>query len=95
MALHTDASIADLEVLPGVYYSVRQKLLDQLLRRPVGPFKIFISHAGWGPSQLERWIAAGDWRTLPATPKHVFDTETDLWEEVSKIVEPNVGPGPC
>jgi putative AlgH/UPF0301 family transcriptional regulator len=80
--------------MPGVYYSVRQNLLEQLLRRPVGPFKIFISHVGWGPSQLERWIAAGDWRTLPATPKHVFDTGTNLWVEVSKLVERNVGPGP-
>jgi putative transcriptional regulator len=95
MALHTDASIADLEVLPGVYYSIRQKLLDQLLHQPVGPFKIFISHVGWGPSQLERWIAARGWRTLPALPRHIFDTGTNLWEEVSKLVERNVEPGPC
>ncbi len=92
MALHTESSVADLEVLPGVYYFVRQKLLEQLLHRPVSPFKIFISHAGWGPLQLERWIVARDWRTLPATPKHVFDTGTDLWEEVSKLVEPGERP---
>jgi putative transcriptional regulator len=83
MALHSDPSLGEIEVLPGVYYSVQKKQLEQLVRRPTHPLRIFDSHVGWGPGQMERFLEKGPWRTTPATPEHVFDAKPNLWEEVS------------
>lgn len=94
MAVHTNESLADLAVLPGVYYSVRRRHLERLVHEPTGPFKIFISHVGWGPGQLERFMEGGGWRTAPATREQVFDQGPRLWEELSKPVGPSEGAGP-
>lgn len=91
MALHTDESLADLEILPGVYYSVQANHLERLVHAPTGPFKMFISHVGWGPGQLERFVEAGRWVTAPATRDYIFDPGPGLWEKLSKPVEPSGG----
>ncbi len=83
-ALHDDPSLAEIEVLPGVNYALQKKNLERLLGRPGRTFKIFNSHTGWGPGQLERWIEAGRWTIVPATPRLVFDAGASLWEEAVK-----------
>jgi putative transcriptional regulator len=85
MALHADECLADLEVLPGVYYSVKAKQLEELFRCPRQPLKVFHSHFGWGPGQLDDFLEASSWRILPATPAHVFHAGSGLWEEVSAL----------
>jgi putative transcriptional regulator len=87
MALHTDQSLGEIEVLPGVYCSARRRLLEQLILSPRHPLKVFQRHVGWGPGQLERFLEDGPWRILPATAKHVFSVGTNLWEEVSKLAD--------
>ena len=47
--------------------------------------KVFQSHVGWGPGQLERFLEDGPWRILPATAEHVFSVGTNLWEVVQAI----------
>jgi putative transcriptional regulator len=85
MALHTNPSLGKIEVLPGVYYSVQKRHLETLLHATTHPLKVFQSHVGWGPDQLERFLEDGPWRTLPATTEHVFHAGPNLWEEVSKL----------
>ena len=85
MALHAELSLGEIEVLPGVYYSVQKNQLEQLIHYPGHPLKVFQSHAGWGPGQLERFLEDGPWRILPATTEHVFHDGPSLWEEVSKL----------
>jgi putative AlgH/UPF0301 family transcriptional regulator len=85
MALHTDQSVGEIEIVPGVFYSVQIKHLKYLLCRPTQPFKLFRSHVGWGPEQLDRFLAAEPWQVLPATSSHVFHAGPGLWEEVSKL----------
>ena len=80
-----DPSLAEFEVLPGVYYAIQKKNLERLLGQPGRTFKIFNSHTGWGPGQLERWIEVGRWVVVPATPRLVFDTTANLWEEMVKL----------
>ena len=84
MALHTCESAADLEVVSGVYYSVKKKSIEQLLARPEHRAKLFDGHAGWGPSQLEQQIEAGRWQVVSALEEHVFGTENDLWQDVAQ-----------
>ena len=82
MALHTESFLGEIEVLPGVFYSVQTKQLAQLIRYPNHPLKIFQSHVGWGPGQLERFLENDPWRILPATAEHVFHAGPKLWESV-------------
>ena len=82
MAIHTHGPLSEIEVLPGVHYTVKKKNLDGLGRLPDVPMKIFDSHAGWGPGQLEAQIAEGIWQVAPATPELVFGDEGTMWEGV-------------
>jgi putative transcriptional regulator len=85
MALHSEPSLGEIEILPSVYYSVKKKLVEQLICSPYHPRKVFQSHVGWGPGQLDRFMENGSWRTLPASPEHVFHAGPNLWEDVSKL----------
>ncbi len=85
MALHTEPSLGEIEVLPGVFYSVEKRRLKELFDAKRHPMKVFQSHVGWGPGQLERFLEDGPWRILPATAEHVFSVETNLWEVVQAI----------
>jgi putative transcriptional regulator len=82
MALHTDPSFGEIEVVPGVFYSVRKRRLKELFDAKRHPLKVFQSHLGWGPGQLDRFLADGLWRILPAMSEHVFHVGPGLWEEV-------------
>ena len=86
MAVHTSTSLAEVEILPGVFFAAKKNNLDQLVRQEDHPFKVFIGHAGWGPGQLESELQQGAWLTTPATAEYIFHHGTDLWEEVSKCV---------
>ncbi len=87
MALHTDPFLGEIEVLPGVFYSVEKRRLKKLLDAKRHPLKVFQSHVGWGPSQLERFLEDGPWRILPATAEHIFSVGTNLWEEDSTLAD--------
>ena len=86
MAVHTSASLGEVEILPGVFFAAKKKNLDELVRQEDHPFKVFIGHAGWGPGQLESELKQGAWLTTPAAAEYIFHHGTDLWEEVSKRV---------
>ena len=85
IALHAEPSLGEIEVLPGVYYSVQTKHIEQLIRYPNRPLKIFQSHVGWGPGELERFMENAPWRIVPATAEHVFHAGPNLWDEISKL----------
>jgi putative transcriptional regulator len=86
MAIHADASLAELEILPGLFFAAKKAHLDRLVGRGDQPFRIFVGHAGWGPGQLEHELQEGAWLTTPATADCVFRDPEDLWAEVSKHV---------
>lgn len=85
MAIHMHQPLGEIEVLPGVHYSVKKKNLEALGRLPGVQMKLFDSHAGWGPGQLERRIEQGAWRIVPATIESVFGGEDGLWDELKGI----------
>ena len=84
MVIHTHDPVSEIEVLPGVHYCVKKKSLDSLGRLPDVPMKVFDSHAGWGPGQLDEQIEQGAWRVIPATIELVFCDEDKLWDEAAK-----------
>ena len=73
-----------IEVVPGVQFSADDELLRKLLRRerPMDGLRIFIGHSSWGPGQLEREIARGDWTLTSATSDAIFGRKSERpWPE--------------
>jgi putative transcriptional regulator len=84
MAVHTDESFAEIEVLPGVFFAGRKKKVLALMRSSEHPCKVFAGYVGWGPEQLEHEVEYGIWRTIPATAAKIFSHGGNLWERLLK-----------
>lgn len=79
MALHDQASLGQLIVLPGVHFSTEKFALEQLVGEDYRPSKFFVGYSGWSPGQLEREIADGAWLQAQANDDFIFSAEEDLW----------------
>ncbi len=85
IVLHTDETLADQTILPGVFSTVDSGKVRELVRRKVEPSLTVANYAGWSPGQLEDEIATGSWVSLPARVRLVFAADTDdLWSVVMK-----------
>jgi putative transcriptional regulator len=80
LALHTDEALAEMEILPGLYFAAQREHLEKLLlQHPGHDFRLFIGHAGWAGGQLENELQQGAWLTTPATVQLIFgDANTRL-----------------
>ena len=85
MAVHTREPLAELEILPGVYYAVRKRNLKRLVRKSDLLLRMFDGHAGWGPGQLEEQIERDGWKVAPATTEYVFHGGDDLWDSLAGL----------
>jgi putative transcriptional regulator len=86
MAVHRHADLAELEILPGVFFSASKPNLDALVAQTKHPYKIFIGNSGWGGGQLENEIGEGAWLSLSASSEYVFHESTELWHLVSRDI---------
>jgi putative transcriptional regulator len=84
MAIHADPSLAEMEVLPGIYFSAQRENLEKLLQQDEHPYRIFVGHSGWGAGQLESELEEGAWLTTPAIAEFVFQDPADLWQQVTR-----------
>ncbi len=82
MAVHTDKSFAEIEVLPGVFFAGREKKVLALMRSGDRPCKVFTGYVGWGPGELEHEVEYGIWRAVPATAAKIFSNADGLWERL-------------
>jgi putative transcriptional regulator len=79
--LHTVESMADREVIPGVYLTMEATKVQHVLSRKPQPSMVVANYSGWGPGQLEGEIDRDSWLTLPASHEHIFWTgRGDLWK---------------
>lgn len=90
MAIHCHFSVAEDDILPGVFYSARREQLDALVDEKKLPFKIFTGHSGWGSGQLENELKAGGWLVVESTYEHVFDEPDSLWKRVCEDFGNNI-----
>ncbi len=86
MAVHDDASFAEHEILPGVFFAGKEKNVLPLMRKAKQPYKVFTGYAGWEAGQLEYEIEQSVWRVAPGTAERIFSKSNELWEELSKEV---------
>jgi putative transcriptional regulator len=84
MAIHTRASLGERLLLPGVFFSGKEKNVLALMWQAEQPCKIFMGYAGWGARQLEYEVEQGVWRVVPATPEQIFCDDSELWEHLSR-----------
>ncbi len=85
MALHTREEFAELEILPGLYFSTDKDHLASLIEENLEPFHFFVGNAGWAQKQLAEEIAQGAWHLIPATLDLVFGDAGNLWKETLNI----------
>ncbi len=86
LALHSQASLAEAEILPGIYLAAHREHLDQLVRFEERHIRLFSGYAGWGAGQLEQELSQGGWVLAPAEKAYVFHPARDLWQQVGKAV---------
>jgi len=86
MAVHTEKSLAELEIMPGLYFAAQREHIEKLIAQDSKPFRVFVGHSGWSGGQLEGELNEGSWLTTPATVDHVFADESDLWKRVAKQI---------
>jgi putative transcriptional regulator len=70
------------QVVDNIHVSTSQKIFARLVDKAdaAEQFRVYAGYAGWGPGQLEREVARGDWHVLPADAATVFDTApADVW----------------
>lgn len=90
MALHGAASLAEVEIMSGVYLATNREHLNQLVRRADTHVRLFTGYAGWGAGQLEYELTQGGWIIAPAKEAFVFNLVNDLWEQVGREVTDTV-----
>jgi len=90
LAIHLDESLANIEILPGVYYTAESEKLEQLVADKDKLARFFAGYAGWGAGQLEKELSEGAWQTLPAGEEYVFHTGDDLWQTLRKSLASDV-----
>ena len=82
MAIHQCISLAEQDVVEGVYMSMGRENLSAVIAQDTRRFKIFTQYSGWSSGQLESEMGAGGWLSLPATEAHIFADEEELWKSV-------------
>lgn len=83
-ALHGDAAWANMEVMPGLYFTQEAEKLRHLVEVQSVPIRFFVGFAGWGPGQLESELREGAWLIAPASIDGVFADPAQLWERLSR-----------
>ena len=86
LALHSQASLSEAEIIPGIYLAAHREHLDQLVRFKDAHLRLFSGYAGWGAGQLEQELTQGGWIIAPAKKTYIFHPAQDLWQHVGKAV---------
>jgi putative transcriptional regulator len=88
MVVHGSSSMADQEVMDGLYTTIDASKVQVLIRQRVEPSLIVANYAGWGPGQLDAEIKEGSWLLATATNDLVFAaSDNEVWESVVRSIE--------
>lgn len=86
MAIHDEPTLAESEIVDGLYFCTGRDFLEQLALDESRRVRFFAGFSGWGGEQLEGEMQQDSWHVLPAKPSHVFDVEVDLWDKTMREV---------
>ena len=85
MCVHRQAQLAELEIIDGVYLSMKREHLQEIATNTAGKNdrRFFSGYSGWGADQLAREVQEGGWLIQPARAALIFSPAVDkLWREV-------------
>ena len=77
MSVHTQPVWADLEILPGVYYTGDPDHLKELVQQSDGPLRFFVGYAGWGAGQLEQEMCGNGWFATAGNDALLYDCDVN------------------
>ena len=86
MAIHTNPEFSENEILPGVFFATHRESLNEIVREPEQPFRIYNGYSGWAAGQLEGELKAGGWMVIPATFGYVFGDPETMWRQASQEI---------
>lgn len=86
MALHTQRSCSETEIVSGVHFATHKDYLNRIVRQTEQPFRIFSGYSGWAAGQLEGELKVGGWMTLEASYDFVFGEPDTLWKKASQAI---------
>lgn len=86
IALHSDISLSEAEVLPGVHLSTDRSNLESLVRQHIQPLRLFVGYSGWAADQLEGELEVGGWLTSRAVREDVFADHDSIWNQVASRI---------
>ncbi len=86
VAIHSDPSQCELEIVEGVYFATSTESIRELVSHPRAPFRLFVGYSGWGEGQLDDEMESGSWLSGPATRDDVFSDCQDIWQRVSRRI---------
>lgn len=84
LALHSQKSIAEVEILDGICLSVDSQAFKTLAERSDIPYRIILGIAGWQPHQMADEMERGHWYHLRVDPNHIFDDPTFMWHTFTR-----------
>lgn len=93
--LHADPAIGGESPLDGVYVTTEREAIETLMAAQASPLKVFGTHSGWAPDQLEGELAEGSWLVCDAKAGEVFSPDVELWSrlfskaQLSKYIRPD------
>ncbi|MGD9126430.1 MAG: YqgE/AlgH family protein [Planctomycetia bacterium] len=90
MAIHTLPHLAELEIIPGIFFAAQRDHLDDLVHTTQSPYRLFVGHSGWGPGQLEQELDEGFWLVTEPSNELIFHSADGLWEQAAKQVGDSV-----
>lgn len=88
MVMHTDAMLADRELLPGLFFSSESQQVETLMQTAVDKVRFIVGYAGWGPGQLENELEWGVWRACRGEVGEVFEDPQHVWLRLLKKADP-------
>ena len=82
--LRSDTQSEEAEhVFRDVYFSGSSAVLQKMIEKKGGVFRVYAGHAGWAPGQLDSEVARGDWHVVSADVERVFSTPAEkVWPEL-------------
>ncbi len=86
LALHNQEECAEVAAASGVYIAAHLDKLQQLVTAENSEVRIVVGQVLWKGGQLEHELLEGMWLPLPATPKLVFASADEMWQQSMREV---------
>ena len=90
MAIHTNQSHGENEIIPGVHFAAHKDHLNQLVRESETDYRIYSGYSGWAADQLEGELEFGGWMVMPARRDVIFSDPETMWENAAQEIGEDV-----